>query len=275
MMNSKIHDFCKKLETGVDSVRHLTKNFREALHLTTFAYVRVYHNGKVTWLTSDSDHDRLLIESGFLEEDPLVDTSQMLKEGRYLWFHNREFPGCEEFYRYRSKAFGLDHGLVIVNHHQDYLETGVFSGALTKRPLYNLFMNETGLFHALLDQFKSSLNKPLVSILEEGLMIDDIKPSVRKAASDHYEISAETRSLLIASSGWSNLLKLSARERECLGLIGQNLTYQEIGNLLDLSPRTIEHYLESVKNKLGVNSRAELLMAARKLIELGLSKNSR
>ncbi len=273
-MNSEVRDFCKKLDNGVDSVRNLTKNFREALDVTTFAYVRVYHDERVSWVTSDADHDRLLIDSGFLENDPLVNTAQLLKEGRYLWFHNREFPGCEDFYRYRSRIFGLDHGLVIVNHHKKYLETGVFSGLLSKKPLYNLFMNEMGLFRTFLEEFKSRLNKTLNSILEEGIMINHIKAPVSQHTFDYVEILPEKRLSLIASSKWSKFLKLSNREKECLVLVSQHLTYQEMGDFLGLSARTIEHYLDSVKNKLEIHSRAELYVAAQKMIELGLSKET-
>lgn len=267
-MNSVLRDFCNKLDKNVDTVRQLSKDFCETLNLSGFAYVRVYHDGRVGWVTSDSDHDRLLIDSGAIEEDPLLDTAELLREGRYLWFHDREFPGCEDFYRNRSQKFGLDHGLVIVNHHQDYLETGCFSGLLSKRPLYNLFMNETGLFRAFLEHFTTHLTKPLISLLEDGLMIEDLK-SPKKNLSDDDEIPSKTRAALIAACGWSNLLKLSPRETECLALVHQNLTHQQIGDRLQLSPRTIEHYLESVKIKLDINTRAELHLAAQKIVELG------
>lgn len=266
-MNSNIKDFCQRLEKGVDSVRHLTKNFREALDITAFAYVRVYHDGKVSWVSSDSDQDRLLIDVGALESDPLIDKAQLLKEGKYLWFHNREFSGCEEFYRIRSQNFKLDHGLVIVNHQKDYLETGSFSGLLAQKPLYNLFINETGLFRSLLEHFKSSLDKTLIAILENGLRIDNIKSPQRKC---YEHLSSDIRSKLIISLGFSNFLKLSTRERECLELLDQNLTYQEIGNRLKLSVRTIEHYFDTIRNKLDIYSRAELHYAAQKFCELGI-----
>lgn len=268
-MNSNIKDFCKKLDQGVDSVRDLSKKFRQTFDLTGFAYVRVYLDGRVGWVSSDADHDRLLIESGFLKEDPLIDTPKLLKEGRYLWFHDRQFPGCEAFYRDRSQLFGLDHGLVVVNHHKDYLETGCFSGCLAKRPLYNLFLKETGLFLAFLEYFKNHLNKPLSSLLEEGLTIDDLKTPIRKPISN--TIPSEDRCSLVSTCGWASLLKLSPREKQCLALVWHSYTYQEIGESLNLSPRTIEHYLESIKNKLGIDTRAELRIAAKKLIELGLA----
>ncbi|MCE5294551.1 MAG: LuxR C-terminal-related transcriptional regulator [Chlamydiales bacterium] len=39
-----------------------------------------------------------------------------------------------------------------------------------------------------------------------------------------------------------------------------------MGKTLYLSSRTVEHYLESVKNKLGITGRPELYLAAKKLL---------
>jgi len=62
---------------------------------------------------------------------------------------------------------------------------------------------------------------------------------------------------------------LSPREKQCLTLFQQAMTYTEIGSLLNLSPRTVEHYVESIKNKLNIHTRTELRIAAQKLVELG------
>jgi non-specific serine/threonine protein kinase len=51
---------------------------------------------------------------------------------------------------------------------------------------------------------------------------------------------------------------LSAREAEIARLVGQGLGNREIGELLFLSPRTVEKHVEHVMNKLSVTSRAEI-----------------
>ncbi|WP_328722927.1 response regulator transcription factor [Streptomyces sp. NBC_00247] len=58
---------------------------------------------------------------------------------------------------------------------------------------------------------------------------------------------------------------LSRREREVLGLIADGLTHQQIANELCLSIRTIEAQRASIKVKLGVNRRSELISHARRL----------
>lgn len=58
---------------------------------------------------------------------------------------------------------------------------------------------------------------------------------------------------------------LSRREREVLALIADGLTHQQIADELGLSVRTIEAQRASIKVKLGVNRRSELISHARQL----------
>lgn len=55
-----------------------------------------------------------------------------------------------------------------------------------------------------------------------------------------------------------NISPLSIRERECLELYKLGHSAQTTGAILGLSQRTVEHYFESIKRKLGCISKREL-----------------
>ncbi len=65
----------------------------------------------------------------------------------------------------------------------------------------------------------------------------------------------------------SRFKKLSAREREVLGLIAQGHTNQAVADQLDVSVKTIESYRSRLMEKLGLRNRADLTRFA---IEQGL-----
>ena len=44
-----------------------------------------------------------------------------------------------------------------------------------------------------------------------------------------------------------------------MSIFMQNRTIKEIGKHLELSPRTVERYIENVKQKLGVNYKSQLV----------------
>jgi DNA-binding CsgD family transcriptional regulator/tetratricopeptide (TPR) repeat protein len=55
---------------------------------------------------------------------------------------------------------------------------------------------------------------------------------------------------------------LTAREVQILGLVAENLTNAEIGSRLHISPKTVDHHVSAVLEKLGVATRREAARAA-------------
>lgn len=49
------------------------------------------------------------------------------------------------------------------------------------------------------------------------------------------------------------MVELTEREREVAELVGRNMTYPEIGDALDISPRTVEAHVTNIARKLGNN----------------------
>lgn len=56
--------------------------------------------------------------------------------------------------------------------------------------------------------------------------------------------------------------QLSARQIDCLYYMVKGMTSKQIANTLNLSPRTIEHYLDTIKIKLNCINKAELIACA-------------
>lgn len=55
---------------------------------------------------------------------------------------------------------------------------------------------------------------------------------------------------------------LTKRQLDCLYYLTKGMTIKEIAKSLSLSPRTVEHYLETIKDKLNCHSRSELFAKA-------------
>ncbi len=52
---------------------------------------------------------------------------------------------------------------------------------------------------------------------------------------------------------------MTARELECLGLVSQGYTMKNIAKKLEISHRTVEQHLRNVKDKLGINTKNQLV----------------
>ena len=57
----------------------------------------------------------------------------------------------------------------------------------------------------------------------------------------------------------TTLDELTPKQRQVMKLACDHYTYKEIGRRLDLSPRTVEGHMDSVRSKLGVSSRQDAL----------------
>jgi DNA-binding CsgD family transcriptional regulator len=269
-MNPELRQYLNHLDQGVDEVRRLTKHFAETIKLRGFAYIRIYRNGTIGWLTSDSDHDRFVFEANFHHHDPLVSKAKEIREGQYLHFHDCQFDGAEPFYQERSKRFRVDHGMILVRSEEDYIEASCFSGFMAQQPLYNIFINEPGIFRGFVDYFKQRLTRHSLSLLDHGVGLSNFNLPSHKLPALNTTLSPEDRRAIVSSCGWNSLLQISARERDCLSLLRKGFTYREIGDCLNISERTVEHYLESAKNKLGICTRSELFLEADRMFQLGL-----
>jgi len=53
-------------------------------------------------------------------------------------------------------------------------------------------------------------------------------------------------------------IRLSRREREVAGLVGEGLTDREISRRLFISERTAEGHVQQIRNKLGFDNRSQI-----------------
>lgn len=66
----------------------------------------------------------------------------------------------------------------------------------------------------------------------------------------------------ISRANSATVTELSARERECLQWAGRGKSSSDIAGILELSPRTIDSYLEKACSKMGVRTRIEAVVVA-------------
>lgn len=113
---------------------------------------------------------------------------------------------------------------------------------LEKKPLLNSDNAIVGILYQC-----QELKKNLIATLQA----QDEKLHENKLLTSQYKVET-----------FANPLALSARELECLFCILRSMTAKKIAAVLGLSKRTIEFYIENVKNKFGCLHKTELLLLA-------------
>jgi DNA-binding NarL/FixJ family response regulator len=102
----------------------------------------------------------------------------------------------------------------------------------------------------------------------KGVALKELTRVVRAVASGEVYVSpslaAEILVSLERSPAPDPLQELTEREHEILALIGSGLTNRGIGERLQLSEKTIKHYVTNIFQKLQVRSRVEAALIAAK-----------
>lgn len=113
--------------------------------------------------------------------------------------------------------------------------------------------------YLLKDAPQDELIDALKAIAEGGVVLPPrIASKVMKSYGSHPDIKR-------AASLW----ELTVREIDILELLYEGLRNADIGERLDISPRTVETHVRNIVSKMGVQNRAE---AVRKALEEGLLK---
>ena len=96
-----------------------------------------------------------------------------------------------------------------------------------------------------------SNSKKIIGVVSYGIIVNQYQ-------SPYSDPSYPLLNLLFVSNP-AVFQSLTERQTDCLYHLVRGLSIKEIARKLELSPRTVEHYLDSVKNKLNCNSRSELI----------------
>jgi DNA-binding CsgD family transcriptional regulator len=191
-----------------------------------------------------------------------------LKNGYYLLDYDK---GYSKYLRNVESKFPLFHPFLIVR--KENAKKAHLFGFCSKKPidtLPSLYMNNLALFKSFTDYFLST-NKDTDALLNMANLRGNDLYYGHSFAEDKTQ-KFDRNSSFLKQIGINAFLldagkKLSRREREVLDACNRGKTAAQCGDELKLSPRTVQSYIENIKNKLGLSSREELLQTA-KILEI-------
>jgi DNA-binding CsgD family transcriptional regulator len=228
-----------------------------------FIFVRFYDDGTVVSLPTNYKWHQHFWRKKYQERSVI-----RLSEGINFWHSKEKLSDvCEDAVR----NFHLDNRLDIVEREETYYDVFGFGSQPEKTQMIDYYFNHLDELRKFCLFFREKA-KILIKNgdkRENRLIIEEIKQ-----ASFTKIISSEKFSskLNIQKYYLGNYI-LSRREAECLILLLRGRTAVEIGNLLNISSKTSESYMEKIKNKLCCSNRAELFDKAYSLQVHELAKD--
>ncbi len=275
MSKVKVNQFLQDLAKHSDAVKKCTAPLRH-LGVTCFYYLSIKNNGDHVLLTDCPEVDDYYYDEKLYVKDPYLRHPDNYHSG-FFFFETNQKQEFDASLAYIVRKFKISPLIGLCEKQEDSVEFFGFWGESNKSHyLERVYLNYASLLKAFANHFKEECR---------SIIKPDVGPflSLRKligpdlfdcTATLQPKIDAESlRKCLIEIGFAAEVAKadsLSRRERECVRLLLKGKSMKETAALLSLSPRTVEHYVDTIKIKFSCQYKNEVFAIAEQLFEFGL-----
>ncbi len=279
-----IHNMKKILDLSADMVNKTCYELFKNTPIKYFAYYKFYDSGTLgsfvsnPTLTVDLFHDDALANHG--------DLAALQKYGIRSIFLSHILPPLqgvadfdfEKFQKIISHA--ADHGsynaLVISDRFHDYYRCCIFAVNISHESVFNFYINSFNQLSKFINYFEENCREAISEDLDSRIILPNSKPSIALDFDTTQSFLKENCFDFLQGNFQSISDKstlMTHRERECLTLIAQGYTMKTAAKKLDISHRTVEQHLRNIKDKLGLQTKSQLveIWHKNKLREGGIS----
>ncbi|MBS0357994.1 MAG: helix-turn-helix transcriptional regulator [Proteobacteria bacterium] len=224
-------------------VLEVCRPFFSAAKLNYFDYCRIYNNHDCLVLSSDG----YWLEHFFKKQFHIAGT--LKNSGMHLWSDYNS----ESFLRDAKSVSDHVNGISFFEKHDDYIEYYDFAASAENDRVIDFYLNYSGFLKNFLFLFKEKAHK-LIHAAEKNkiIMPQDMKGVI---VPDAYNANDFIKNIL-------NGKKLSKRELECLYFIIRGKSCSEIGLILKINRRTVEVYINNLKEKFNCHTKGQLIEKA-------------
>lgn len=243
-INSVISEICKPLYEYYD------------LNLVT--YRRFYNNGKLLYIFNNKEwmdfvlNQELWITSNFKNQIPHIS-----KEESILALWDEKYLKTDKIYQ-GLYAHNIWNGVSVYKKFDTYVETFAFAGEKSSSKLLNLYINTPEVIEHFILYFRERFNVFLKKIDPNILISFDIGNWIEKTLVDE-KIDEFFKATPINKFLIEEKIGISYREMQCLIWSIRGKTSKEIARLINLSPRSVEKYLDNIKAKMDCLSRGQMV----------------
>jgi DNA-binding CsgD family transcriptional regulator len=270
MLGMAAFDFFSKQCNALDNFIHPLKIYG----IDYFSFARIYNTGKVIffcnhldWLTFKTDK-HLYDFDGFIPEDV---ADEIVKNYN---FHVYTGNGYKEN-RVLNLLFETNrwNSLDLYKRNKQYIDIMHVASTRDNVGIINFYINNNKLlqnyFDNFLNQFEETINtafhsKYYVEFVVNNPSKKEIKfsphlflPNSKLVQKDKFKLLSVCEKITLNVN--NEKINLSQRESSCMYLLTKGKSCKEIAEILDISSRTVEHHINSIKLKTGLHYKSELI----------------
>lgn len=235
------------------------------INIRSFRYFNFLEDGKYLVLSTDNDwlKKRLEIPDNGHAFHPALRHTPLNASYFYLWNPDLSDPITRLYY-----DFNIWNGFSIYRRFENSVEVWSFGASREDTGMPQFYINNTDKLNDFIKYFSVKASDLLnisdtrkLATFSEDVDIsfsDEIsKESSLESFKNHLENNNNKKCFFIFET--QNIVCLSKREDECMQYFSQGKTAKEVALALNLSPRTVESYLEHIKVKMGFRFKSKVI----------------
>lgn len=235
-----------------EKIQELSDHFLKNFGFSYFQYLRCYDDGAIGLLTNNTG---LFEYFQHIDHSPVVFSSysQEYENTHSYWFlWDESLP--ESPVQLAREKFNIHNGITLVRRAKNYYD--MIAVALPKQhPNAALFyLNKLKIIEQYINSFDRN-HRELITLMNENRIL--LPQAYRDV---NYEKLCLTNGR-VNLYGKHSMTYVAAQELAYLRIWLQDASYKEIARLLELSPRTVETYIDRIKQRTGFASRFEIEQA--------------
>mgnify|MGYP000222722645 CR=1 FL=1 len=258
-------------ETTAPLIAEICKPLFTYFNFTAFVYMKLLPNGKMIQLASDPAWSRIYFENEFYNEDDRFRRFRMsLLENEVkssILTGEPQGNHCSRIY-----DFGAWHAYTLYRRTHHTIEGWSFSTTRDNYQILNLYLNTRHLLAHFIQYFNGkakeiidvSHKERLITLNYEEKPYDNPEDTIQK-----YLKTIQISHLPISIMGKN--IGLTTQELICLKYLAQGLSMKEIAKFMKISPRTVENFLNRVKNKTKYYKKIDLIYFFNEIVKEWIS----
>jgi DNA-binding CsgD family transcriptional regulator len=189
-------------------------------------------------------------------------TVDVNKFGKFIIWNAVEVTGKHNQLDYLAYQFGLKYTCTIVENDNNGLNLYHFSSSCDSPFINQVYVQNQDLLKLFVQHFKENVKQSsaLMSAYNTKYEIEPVEDYIGFILPDHQNLRNEFVKEISNSSSTLCGIHLSKREMTCLKLYVEGMTAKEIAATLSLSYRTVQNYIQSVKDKMGTTNKTKLVL---------------
>lgn len=254
--NKKSHRY---VLDNVSYVNQICHPVFEKLQINYFSYGRFYDDNSFQVLVSNSAWYEHFWRANYKLSTPKLDDFLKKDSAIYLW----EDSLREELVKDAKQFFHMDNGLTIIRRVPRYFEYFSFAFSKDKKTNISTYLNNL----KMLESFGNYFIERAFQLILSGQCKKIYLPYKNPTYINIPNLSISELDLFNKNSHLNNTftkimsVSFNTREVDCLHLIKKGFTVKKIAESLCLSPRTVEDYIISIRQKLGCQKKSEIITA--------------